>query len=81
VTFRGTALAMAPFLCGLVPLCGYYVFPIWWVVLKVFAYRAFHRTTGGKAAFGAIGPIATALLLCCGFYAVIFAVTGMANRL
>ena len=74
VSYRATCLSMAPYIIGVVPICGAYVFPIWAVVLKVFAYRAFHRTTGGKAAAGALG--APLVLGCCcggGYVAFIFA--------
>ena len=65
------ALSMAPYAVGLIPLCGLYVFPIWSLVLKVFAYRAFHRTTGGKAAAGALLPLAVLMVLGTMLYAVV----------
>ncbi len=54
VTWRASALSLAPSLTGLIPVCGLYVWPIWTVVLRIFAYRAFHQTTLGKAVLGAL---------------------------
>ncbi|MDQ3265727.1 MAG: YIP1 family protein [Myxococcota bacterium] len=54
VTLRASALSLAPSLVGLIPVCGLYVWPIWTVVLRIFAYRAFHQTTLGKAVLGAL---------------------------
>jgi hypothetical protein len=65
VTFRAHALSMAPYLIGLVPFCGLYVYPFWAIVLRVFAYRALHRTTTGKAVAGALVPTLS-LAFCCG---------------
>ncbi|MHB8874706.1 MAG: YIP1 family protein [Myxococcaceae bacterium] len=81
VTVRAGALSMAPYLVGLIPLCGLYVFPIWSIVLKVFAYRALHRTTGGKAAAGALLPVGALMVLFIGLYAaVIVAVLALAPK-
>jgi len=63
VTVRAGALSMAPYIVGLIPLCGLYVFPVWSLVLKIFAYRAMHRTTAGKAAAGALLPVAAMVAL------------------
>ncbi len=57
VTVRGHALAMGPYVVGLVPICGLYAFPIWSMVLRVFAYRQMHQTTTGKAVGGVLLPI------------------------
>lgn len=54
VTFRASALATAPALCGLIPFCGLYVVPIWSMVLKLFLYRRFHGISTGKAALAAL---------------------------
>jgi hypothetical protein len=71
VTVRAGALSMAPYVVGLIPLCGLYVFPIWSLVLKVFAYRAMHRTTSGKAAAGALLPFALLIALVMGLYVIV----------
>ncbi len=62
VTVRAHALSMAPYLVGLVPVCGFYVFPVWSLVVRVMANLHFHRTTAGKAA----GAVLLPLLLLCG---------------
>lgn len=71
VTLRAGALSMAPYVIGLIPLCGLYVFPIWSLVLKVFAYRAMHRTTGGKAAAGALLPMGALMVAFVVLYAAV----------
>lgn len=58
VTIRASALSCAPYLVGLVPVCGFYVFPLWSAVLKVLAYRGMHRTSAPKAAVAALWPAA-----------------------
>jgi hypothetical protein len=72
-TMRGYSFAMGPSLVGLMPLCGIYVFPIWCIVMRVFAYRHIHDVPWGKAVAGALIP--TAALICCvvGVYASMFA--------
>jgi hypothetical protein len=70
VTFRAHALSTGPYIIGLIPLCGLQVAPIWALVLRVFAYRGLHRTTTGKAAFGALAPSISLGLCCVGGYAV-----------
>jgi hypothetical protein len=54
VTFRATALSMGPMIFGVIPPFGPSVVAIWSVVLRIFAYRALHRTTAGRAAAGAL---------------------------
>ena len=51
---------MGPFILGAIPFCGFYIFPFWTPVLKVLAYRALHKTTGGKATAAALIPSALA---------------------
>ena len=63
VTLRASTLSLAPSLLGLVPLCGIYIAPVWALILRVFAYQAFHRTTGGRAAAGALAVPGFFLLL------------------
>jgi hypothetical protein len=71
VTVRAYALSMGPYLVGLIPFCGFYVFPIWSLVVRVFAYKGLHRTSGGKAALGALLPIGAFVLLIVGGYALL----------
>lgn len=54
VTYRGLALSMGPQIFGVVPVCSLYVVPIWVLVVRVFAYKGLHKTTGGRAAAGAL---------------------------
>jgi DNA-directed RNA polymerase subunit RPC12/RpoP len=80
VTVRANALSMGPYLVGLVPFCGFYVFFIWALVLRVLALMHLHKTTGGKATAAVLVPV---VLLCGGlmlFYAAVFALaTGFAR--
>lgn len=69
VTLRASALSLAPALIGLVPLCGYYVFFVWALVIRVFAYRAFHELPTRKAVIGAITVPGVLMILFTGFYA------------
>lgn len=63
VTLRASMLCQAPSLLGIIPFCGPYVAPIWTLILKVFAYQAFHRITGARAAAGALAIPGLVLLL------------------
>lgn len=77
VSVRASAIAMGPYLLGLVPVCGLYVFPLWAIVLRILALMHFHQVSGGKATAAVLAPLA---LLCgaCGLlYAAIFAVAGL----
>jgi hypothetical protein len=81
VSVRAHALAMGTYALGVIPLCGLYVFPIWALVLRVFAIQKLHRVTGGQAAASALIPIG----LCCGaggiFYALIVAMAVAGSKL
>ncbi|MFT3841252.1 MAG: Yip1 family protein [Myxococcaceae bacterium] len=68
-TMRGYSIAMGPSLIGLVPVCGIYVFPIWSVVMRVFAYKHVHNLSWGRAVAGALIPTAVLVCLCGGAYA------------
>jgi len=72
-TLRGTCYSTAPMILGAIPLCGAYVYPVWQLVCRIFAYRGLHKTTGGRATAAVLLP----LVLCCGIaaftYAFIFA--------
>jgi hypothetical protein len=80
-TLRGAALSMAPYILGVIPICGLYIAPFWSLVLKVFAYKALHRTTTGVAVAGALGVFALGVVLTCGLYgAMLFAVAAAGGR-
>ena len=64
VTLRAHALGMAPYLVGLVPFCGAYIFPIWSMVVRGMALRKLQGTSGGLAAIAVVSPIAVACLTC-----------------
>ncbi len=73
VSLRAGALATGPYLLGLVPLCSFYVFPLWSLVLRVIALSHLHRTSAGLATLAVLLPL---LLLCggvAGITALIFA--------
>lgn len=61
---RANALSMAPYLLGLVPVCSFYVFPIWALVLRIIALMHLHRTSAGKAALAVLLPMAVFCGLC-----------------
>lgn len=69
VSVRASALSMAPYLLGLVPICGLYVFPLWALVLRIVGLSALHRTSGGKAAVAVLLPV----VLLCGLVLIIYA--------
>ncbi len=66
VSVRASALAMSPSVVGLIPVCGLYITPVWSMVLRILALRAFHQTSGGKATAAVLLPT---VLLCGGFIA------------
>jgi len=57
VTLRAHTLGTAPYLLGLVPVCGLYVFYVWALVLRIIAHSQLHKTSGGKAAAAVLLPI------------------------
>lgn len=57
VTLRAYALASAPSLLGLIPVCGLYVTPIWSLVLRIVANVELHKTSGGKATLAILLPV------------------------
>jgi hypothetical protein len=76
VTLRGAALSMAPSVCGVVPFCGAQVAFFWTFIVRVFAYRGLHQTTGGKAAAGAlVVPGVMMMLLAAGYTALLLFAT------
>lgn len=68
VTVRANALSLGPMLVGLVPLCGFYVFPLWSLVLRIIALMHLHKTTAGKAVLAVLLPI----VVCCGLFGVLY---------
>ncbi|WP_002633937.1 YIP1 family protein [Myxococcus hansupus] len=74
VTLRANALSLSPFLVGLIPLCGAYVSPLWSLGLRIYAYRALHRTNWGTAALGALAVPLLSCGLVFGLYAVLLLV-------
>jgi hypothetical protein len=73
VTVRANALSMGPYLVGLVPFCGFYVFFLWALVLRIIAIMYLHKTTAGRATAAVLLPV---VLLCGGvflLYAAVFA--------
>ncbi len=80
VSLRAHCLGMAPYLVGLVPVCGLYVAPIWALVLRILAYKAFHKTTGGKAAGAVLIPIGAFVCLAVAGYAALFAMLMAVNQ-
>ena len=62
VSVRAQALSMGPYLLGLIPVCGMYVFPLWSMVLRIVALMHFHKTSAGKATVAVLAP----LVLFCG---------------
>jgi hypothetical protein len=74
VSVRAGALAMGPYLIGLVPVCGIYVFPIWSIVLRIFAVMHLHNVSAGKATAAVLLP----LVLLCGFCGATYAALIMA---
>ncbi len=70
VTLRANALSLSPYLAGLIPICGMYIAPLWALGLRIYAYRALHRTEWGTAALGAVAVPLLSCGLVFGVYAV-----------
>lgn len=58
---RSHALSMATYVIGVIPFCGFYVFPIYALVLRIFAIQRLQKVTTGQAAASALVPLG----LCC----------------
>jgi hypothetical protein len=58
-----------------VPICGFYVFPIWSLVLRILALMHLHKTTAGKATLAVLVPVIVFCGLIIAFY---IAVVGLA---
>jgi hypothetical protein len=79
-TVRAHALSLAPALAGVVPVCGPYVVVIWALVIRVFAYRALHRTTTGQAIAGAlVVPAVVAGLAFAGWLSLFLIASGLSG--
>lgn len=78
VSVRAYALSMGPYLIGLVPVCGFYVFLIWSLVLRIIAQMHLHQTTAGKATAAVLLPV---VVLCGGLLTFYVAVIGLAAGL
>lgn len=77
VSVRVNALAMAPYLVGLVPFCGLYVMPIWSLVLRVLGVMHLHRVSAGKATAVVLLPVVVLCGLCGLLYVGIFMLAGL----
>jgi hypothetical protein len=67
-TLRAAALSLAPYALGVIPICGFYIAPLWGLVTKAIAFKGMHRTTIGIALLGAIGVPVVLTVLFCGLY-------------
>lgn len=77
VTLRAEALSSAPMLCGLVPVCSVYVFPLWVLVLRVVALVKLRRASVGTTVLVVLAPVA----LCCTLWLGAQMVLGFAGAL
>lgn len=75
VTLRAHTLGTAPYLLGLVPICGLYIFYVWALVLRIIAHSQLHKTSGGKAAAAVLLPV---VLFCGCVISAYLAVIGLA---
>lgn len=71
VQVRCHALSMSPNLLGLVPICGLYIFPIWGLVIRIFATQRLQKVSTGLAVGAVLGPIAVCCVGVMGLYAII----------
>ncbi len=78
VTVRAHALAMSPYLLGVIPFCSFYVYLLWAMVLRIIALMHLHKTSAGTAAAAVILPV---LLLCGGFIGLYAAMIALAMGL
>jgi hypothetical protein len=61
VTVRAHALGLAPFVLGLIPVCGPVVMGMWSLVLRCITLMQLQKVSAGKAVAAVLGPM---LLLC-----------------
>jgi hypothetical protein len=65
---RCHALSTASYAIGVVPICSLYIYPIWALVLRIFAVQRLARTTTGIAVGAVLIPIGLCCTLCGGGY-------------
>ena len=75
VSVRANALAMGPYLVGLLPVCGLYIYPLWSLVLRILSIMHLHKTTAGRATAAVLLPM---VLLCGGVFALFMMVFALA---
>lgn len=73
VAVRVHALSTAAYLGGVIPVCSLYFYPVWAVVLRIFAIQRLQKTSTGAAIASALIPVGFCCLLCGGFYALAIA--------
>ncbi len=61
-TLRAHALGLAPFMLGLVPVCGFMVMGLWSLVLRCITLMHLQRVSAGKAVAAVLAP----MLVICG---------------
>ncbi len=66
VTVRAHALGLAPFILGLVPVCGLMVMSLWSLVLRCITLMHLQKVTAGKAAAAVLAPV----LAICGCFGI-----------
>jgi hypothetical protein len=57
----------------LVPFCGGFIAPIWWIVALCIGMAKTHEITTGKSVFGVLLPVAVCCFTCLAFYGVLIA--------
>lgn len=81
VTLRATALSMAPAVIGLVPMCGLYVWPVWALVARVFAYKGMHKLPTAQAVGAALIPsVAVTVILGVAYVALLVATSALGKQ-
>jgi hypothetical protein len=72
-TFRVVCYSRAPSILMIIPFCGWFVAPVWTLVLYVIGLQHAHRIGTGKAVLGVLLPAA---LFCCCCAGLLFLVWG-----
>ena len=70
---RAHALSMASYVVGVIPFCSFYVFPIYALVLRIFAIQRLQKVSTGQAAASALVPLAVCCFMVIAVYASAFA--------
>jgi len=76
-TFRAVAYSNSAYLFMVIPICGSLITAIWSMVLIIIGLKEAHETSGGKAAFAELFPLA----LCCGLIVAVVVLGIMAASL